>query len=99
MRFPCSHQLVNYKTAYEAGEALLLNVSTAGCAFLQPSLPLSMHEKTLISIALPGEDTALEAQGVVMRVDNTCTAIHFTLIEPGDQARIRKYFSKMMREK
>ena len=77
LRLPCGRHQVSYKTAYDAGEAVLLNVSTVGCAFEQPSLPLSMQEKVLVSIALLGEDSVIQAQGVVVRVENGLTAIRF----------------------
>lgn len=99
MRFPCGNQPVRYKTAYEDGEAVLLNISSAGCAFNQPSLQLSMQEKILVSIPLPEEDSAIQAQGVVVRTENGFTAIRFTLLEPEDQERVVKYYSKMMRKK
>jgi hypothetical protein len=99
LRYPCGHQTVGYKTAYDAGEAVLLNVSTVGCAFEQPSLPLSMHEKILVSILLPEENLVIEAQGVVVRIEDRCTAIRFTLLEHEDQIQVIKYFSKMMRKK
>lgn len=99
LRFPCGHQPVNYKTAYDTGEAVLLNVSTLGCVFEQPSLPLSMHEKILVSIALLGEDSVIQAQGVVVRAEKGVTAIRFTLFESEDQKQVIKYFSTMMRKK
>ena len=98
LRFPCGQQPVSYKTAYDAGDAMLLNVSTAGCAFEQPSLPLSMEEKVLVSIALLGEDSVIQAQGVVVRSGKGFTAIRFTLFEAEDQEQLIKYFSKMMRK-
>ncbi|GAB6191190.1 PilZ domain-containing protein [Desulfocastanea catecholica] len=99
LRFSCGHHQVSYKTAYDAGEAVLLNVSTVGCAFEQPSLPLSMQEKVLVSIALLGEDSVIQAQGVVVRVENGFTAICFTLLETEDQEQLIKYFAKKMRKK
>ncbi len=99
LRFPCGHQPVSYKTAYDAGDAVLLNISTVGCAFEQPSLSLSMQEKVLVSIALLGQDSIIQAQGVVVRVWNEITAIRFTLFEADDQEKLIKYFSKMMRKK
>lgn len=99
LRFPCGHQLVSYKTAYDDGQALLVNISTKGCAFEQPSLPLSMQEKILVSIALSGEDSVFQAQGIVVRVSGGCLAIHFTLVELEDQVKVRNYFSKLMRKK
>lgn len=100
LRFPCGHHVVSFKTAYDAGEALLLNVSIEGCAFVESSLPLSLQEKILVSIALPGEEQIFQAQGVVVRVESGgCTAIRFTLVEPEDQAMVRNAFSKLMRKK
>jgi hypothetical protein len=99
LRFPGSHQLVNYKTAYDTGEAQLINISTSGCVFLELTLPLSMQEKILVSIAFPDEDYIFQAKGVVVRVEDNCTAICFTLVEPEDQAQLRRYFSRQMRRK
>jgi len=99
MRFPCSNQLVSYKTAYEEGQARLVNISNEGCAFEQPNLDLSTRERVLISIALPEEDNVFQARGEVVRVSDECTAVRFTLVEVEDQMKVRKYFSKMMRKK
>jgi len=98
LRFPCGHQSVSYKTAYDDGEAVLLNVSSAGCAFNQPSLQLSMHEKILVSIPLQEKNSVFQAQGVVVRTEHGVTAIRFTLLEPEDQKQVVKYFSQMMRK-
>jgi hypothetical protein len=97
LRFPGSHQPVSYKTAYDPGEAQLINISTSGCVFLGLTLPLSRQEKILVSITFPGEDYIFQAMGVVVRVEDNCTAICFTLVEPEDQAQLRRYFSRQMR--
>jgi hypothetical protein len=98
LRFSCNHR-VRYKTAYDEGEAILINVSTGGCAFQQLSLPLHLQDKILVSITMPGCVTPVfEAQGIVVRVDDDCTAIHFSLVEPDDQIHMRNYFSKQMRK-
>jgi hypothetical protein len=99
LRFPCDHQLVSYKTAYDTGEAQLINISTAGCILFELTMPLSMQEKILVSIAFPEEDYMFQAQGVVVRIENDSTAISFTLVEPEDQAQLRRYFSRQMRRK
>jgi len=99
-RFISDNQSVSYKTAYDAGEALLVNISTGGCAIKQLSLPLEMDEKVLLSFPLPGIESSVEAQGVVVRVgDDGHIAIRFTCVEPEDQATIRIHFSKQMRKK
>ena len=99
LRFPCGHQLVSYKTAYDDRQALLVNVSTEGCAFEQASLALSMQEKILLSIELPGEDAVFQAQGIVVRVSGSSAAIYFTLVEIEDRVKVRTFFSKLMRKK
>lgn len=87
---------MSYKTAYDAGEALLIDISAGGCAFEQLSLSLAMHEKVLVSIVLPTESYIFQARGMVVRVDdNGRTAIKFTVVEPDDQAKIRIHFSRL----
>jgi hypothetical protein len=98
LRLACSDHLVSYKTTYEEGQARLVNISTDGCAFEQPTVVLSINEKILISVALPGDENAFEAQGVVVRVNDQCTAIRFTLVEQKDQAEVRRYFTTIMRK-
>ncbi|TKB28569.1 PilZ domain-containing protein [Desulfopila sp. IMCC35006] len=96
LRFLAGHHPVSYKTADDAGEALLVDISAGGCAFKQLSLPLAMHEKILVSIALPSESYVFQARGMVMRVeDDGRTAIKFTLVEPEDQTKIRMHFARL----
>jgi hypothetical protein len=100
LRFACTDQPVSYKTEYEGGEAQLLNISATGCAFSQPSYPLSVGEKILISLQLPEAEIPFQAQGVVIRVENNgCSAVQFTLVEPEDQSLVRNHFSKLRRKK
>lgn len=99
-RFAGNDHLVSYKTAYDAGEGRLRNISAAGCAFCQASLPLSVAEKILVTIELAGADRIFQAQGVVSRVESEgCTAIRFTLVEPEDQMLVRNYFAQLLRRK
>lgn len=99
LRFPCSNMLLSYKTAYDEGEARLVNISIDGCAFEQPSLALPLHERVLVSFTLPEEDYVFEARGIVVREDIECTAVRFTLVEHEDQVKVRKHFSRLMRTK
>jgi hypothetical protein len=100
LRFSCTDQPVSYKTAYDAGEAQLLNISAVGCAFLQPSCPVSVGEKILVTLHLPAAEVPFQAQGVVVRIENNgCTAVQFTLVEPEDQSLVRNHFSKLLRKK
>jgi hypothetical protein len=100
LRFPCDRHPVHYKTAYDDGEGWLVNVSTDGCAFVQPNRPLALREKVLVSIELNGENQLFQARGEVARLEGDgLTAVRFTVVEPESQAQIRKYFSKLRRGK
>jgi hypothetical protein len=99
LRFPCEGPPISYKTAYEAGEARLRNISSTGCAFLQASLPLSVGERVLVTVPLSGEEQVFQAQGIVVRLEEGgCIAIRFSLVEPEDQALVRNYFARQMRK-
>jgi hypothetical protein len=99
LRFLGGGLLVSYKTAYDEGEARLQNVSTEGCAIAQVSQSLSVDEKILVSIKMPGVESVFQAQGLVVRVEyGENTAIRFTLVEAEDQLLLRNYFAKSRRK-
>jgi hypothetical protein len=97
-RFPCHHHGVRFKTAYEDGEAKLLNISTDGCALQSPSVPLSVDEKILITIVPEGQEGSFEARSRVVRVEEDVLGVQFTLLEISTKTQIRNYFSKKFRE-
>ena len=98
-RFRCSKEPVTYLTAYDEGEALLKNISTEGCALEWATNPPEADEKILLSIELEGEDSAVEVQARVVRVEDKDFAVKFLLIEPSAKTRIRSYFSRKSRGK
>ncbi len=98
-RFRCSKEPVTYRTAYEDGEALLKNISTDGCALEWATNPPEIDEKILLIIELEGEDTVVEIQARVVRVEDKDFAVKFMLIEPEARTRIRSYFSRKSRGK
>jgi hypothetical protein len=98
-RFRCSKEPVTYRTAYDEGEALLKNISTSGCALEWATNPPEADEKILLSIELEGEDSAVEIQARVVRVEDKDFAVKFLLIEPSAKTRIRSYFSRKSRGK
>lgn len=98
-RFRCSKEPVTYRTAYDEGEALLKNISTEGCALEWATNPPEADEKILLSIELQGEDSAVEIQAWVLRVEDKDFAVKFLLIEPDAKTRIRRYFSRKSRGK
>lgn len=98
-RFPCHHQRVRFKTAYEDGEASLLNISTDGCALQSPSVPLSINEKILITIEPEGQEESFEARSQIVRVENNdVLGLQFTVLELSTKTQIRNYFSRKFRE-
>ncbi len=96
-RFRCSKEPVTYRTAYEDGEALLKNISTDGCALEWATNPPELDEKILLIIELEGEETVVEIQARVVRVEEKDFAVKFMLIEPAAKTRIRNYFSRKAR--
>lgn len=96
-RFKCSKEPVFYRTSYEEGEGLLSNISTEGCAVEWATNPPELHEKILLSVELEGEDTVIEAQAHVVRVEDNDFAAKFTVVEPETQKLIRKYFAGKLR--
>lgn len=96
-RFRCSKEPVTYRTAYDDGEALLKNISTEGCALEWATNPPEADEKILLIIDLEGENSAVEIQARVVRVENKDFAVRFQLMEPESKSMIRTYFSRKSR--
>jgi hypothetical protein len=92
--------MVSLKTAYGAGEAWLVNISTEGCAFEKTTVDLNLNEKVLVSLQL-GDDGSVffEASGLVIRQQEGCFGVQFALVEPESQVDLRNYFSKQLRKK
>ncbi len=97
-RFTCDTLSVTYKTAYEDGEAGLDNISTIGCALREPTVPLNVEEKVLVSIDLGQDVGTIEATGMVVRQDEEITALQFSLIEAETVKFIQTHFFNMLRE-
>lgn len=99
LRLCCNKHSVTYKTAYDEGEAHLINISSGGCFFGSATLPLSVREKVFISIKLEEEQNVVEAKAVVVRAKENKFAVKFILIEPATQSLIRTYFTQKLRNK
>ena len=93
LRFLCDGRIITYKTAYDEGQACLLNICSGGCACGSASPVPSVQEKVLISITLEDEEDVVEAKAVVVRAVDNQFYLKFILIEPSTQNRIRTYFS------
>ena len=99
LRHCCNNYTVKYKTAYEQGEARLINISSDGCAFESATVPLSLQEKIFFSFELEEKQNIIEAKAVVVRTDKNIFAVKFILIEPETQNLIRIYFAQKLRDK
>ncbi len=98
LRLCCNNHSVTYKTAYDEGEAHLVNISSGGCCFESASLALSVREKILISIELEAGQNIIEAKAVIVRAQENIYAAKFILIEPATQGLIRSYFTQQLRD-
>ena len=99
LRYCCSDYTVKYKTAYDQGEACLIDISSDGCAFESATVSLSVQEKIFISLELEKKQNIIEAKAVVVRMEKNIFAVKFILIEPATQNLIRIYFAQKLRNK
>lgn len=96
-RLPCGEHSITCKTAYDEGAGVLINISSGGCFFELPNLPLSVHEKIFISIDLEEQQYTVEAKALVVRASEKKYGAKFILIEPETQGQIRSYFIQKLR--
>ena len=100
LRFICEKREVVLRTAYEEGTAVLVNISTKGCALIESSLLPEVNEIILISFDIPGkhgENARVEIQAEVLRLTPQL-AMRFTRIEPETKSLILNYFISESRE-
>ena len=94
LRINCKNREVNIRTSHEEGKAILINISTKGCAMVNSSLQHEINEILLISFNIQskqGENKIIEAQAKVLRTDPQL-AVQFTRIEPETESLILKFF-------
>jgi c-di-GMP-binding flagellar brake protein YcgR len=91
LRFNCKRRTVNIKTAFEEGSAVLVNISTSGCALVESTLQPEVEEPLFISFNLQEEDGLVEVRAKVLR-QYPELAVQFTRIEPETESLILKFF-------
>lgn len=89
---------VRFKTAYEDGNALLVNISTGGCALKNASPCMNLKEVFLLTIDPDDIDRPIEAKAVVLRVTGDTIAAKFTIISTTAQNLVRSYFAKKIKQ-
>lgn len=97
LRFAGNSHLLRYKTEFEEGEAVIVNVSTGGCALGKTTVHLSPKEKILIILQLEEELDPLEISARVIRVEKDYTAVRFLLNSDNSKLRLVKYFARKQR--
>jgi len=88
---------VSFKTAYEEGNAQLVNISTGGCSLKDVSPCMTHKETFLLTIAPDDIERPIEAKALVLRVKGDTVAAKFIIIAPSSQNLLRSYFAKKTR--
>ncbi|OEU51090.1 MAG: hypothetical protein BA866_03000 [Desulfobulbaceae bacterium S5133MH15] len=97
LRFNIKAQPVRYKTAYEDGEAFLVNISTGGCAVRKASVPVALTEKILFSFDIHSLDEPLEIRAICARLEDDGFAVQFLGIDDVEANRIIKLLAGQAR--
>jgi len=97
LRFKINEQPVKYKTAYEDGEAFLLNISTGGCAVRKARVAVEVGENILFSFDVNNLDEPLELKAVCTRLEDDGFAVRFLGVESQEETRIVKIFAELAR--
>lgn len=88
---------VKFRTAYEEGSALLVNISTGGCALRNVCPVMKPKEVFLLTIDTDDLSNSIEAKAVVLRIKGEILAAHFTRIPPASKKILRRYFASKLR--
>lgn len=97
LRFSVLDKEVQYKTDYEDGTAQLVNISTGGCAFRDPTTDLELHNKLLLTVKLKDDQEPLEIQATVIRVLEGSYGLQFTTLSNEKKRSILHYFAREQR--
>ena len=97
LRFSIKGQTVSYKTAYDDGEALLVNISTGGCVVQKASVPVEVAEKILFSFDNRNLDQPLEMRASCVRQEGDSFAAKFLGVDDAEEKRLVKIFALMAR--
>jgi len=97
LRFSIKEQPVRYKTAYEDGEAFLVNISTGGCGVRKASVPVALDEKILFSFDIHSLDEPLEVRAICVRLEGDSFAVQFLGIDDVEANRIIKLLAGQAR--
>lgn len=90
---------VTFKTAYDDGTAILVNISTGGCALERVAPDLCINDAFLLTIESENREHTIEAKCIVLRIDGTQTAAKFTRITDSRKSLIRNYFAGKLRNR
>ena len=93
LRFVPEQHRIRYKTEFEDGEAIILNISSSGCALSETTTRLSEHEKVLIVLKLEEEKDPIEISARVVRIEESYTAFKFHFLTEENRKRLVYFFT------
>lgn len=96
LRFTVENYTLSYKTEFEDGTATLLNISAGGCALIDLSVAVKLHEKVLLVLRCEDE-VPVEIGGVIVRMVDDLAAVRFTQFGDDMKSKVIIYFAKMQR--
>lgn len=95
LRFLCHNKPLTYKTAYEEGEARLVNISTSGCAICKATTELIIKQKVLLNLALGYPELQIQIQATVIRAEAPDSfGLQFLHMEESLKHRLIRFFAK-----
>lgn len=89
---------VQYRTAFEEGEAVLVTVSTSGCSLKAMTSELPVGEDVLVAFEIDDHEFPIEVKVRVVRESDGVIGAEFTMVDSEAKLAIRNYFSKRRRK-
>jgi len=99
LRFSGYDRAITYLTDYDEGQALLVNISTSGCAIYQASAELYVDQKLLVCLMLDNPEKPLYVRAVVIRAEGGSYGLQFQHIEENSKRRIIRFFARETRRR
>jgi c-di-GMP-binding flagellar brake protein YcgR len=98
LRFDGYNKPIRYKTEYEDGHAVIVNISTGGCALDQATVELTERERILLTLTFDNPDDIVEIQALVLRSDGERAGLKFQRVSEVNKQRILHFFVSQTRD-
>lgn len=89
--------MLSFKTDYDDGEALLVNISTSGCAIRDARPALQTEQKVLVSLALDNPNNPVFIRAHVIRAEGSGYGLQFHHLEENVKRRLVRFFARETR--